>query len=309
LHLKVQAAQPQVAFPIAKTLLDFACVADTAGLLLRWGALFLIVPPDSESWLPTEEVSPAVSATHAKSSSVFAIGKATWGCAACTFRCKKSARLLRVLMGFTLAYLIVLLLGTDPFAEKLRPYFEQQRRKPRTEPARFSAYCPSLCKCSPIRVGKATGAKTLDRDSRATGAGAWSGAAAGLLALTSRARSLSRNPRSSSPVSVGEIVCVLPSSECRVRSRREKPLHVCLVSENVSTLRQFLCGREFIALEINFAGAATAASKTGGRMNAPRAHPNTGEGKNCAALTARAAERLGRPGRAFWFFFSSGNHA
>src|SRR2546429_899569 len=44
---------------------------------------------------------------------------------------QKSERLLRVLMGFTLAYLIVLLLGTDPFAEKLRPYFEQQRRKPR----------------------------------------------------------------------------------------------------------------------------------------------------------------------------------
>src|SRR5205823_12774916 len=36
----------------------------------------------------------------------------------------------------------------------------------------------------------ATSAKTHDRDSRATGAGAWSGAAAGLLALTSRARSL-----------------------------------------------------------------------------------------------------------------------
>src|SRR5207249_2830574 len=36
----------------------------------------------------------------------------------------------------------------------------------------------------------ATSTKTLDRDSRATGAGAWSGAAAGLLALTSRARSL-----------------------------------------------------------------------------------------------------------------------
>ncbi|PYU40283.1 MAG: hypothetical protein DMG54_23980 [Acidobacteria bacterium] len=44
---------------------------------------------------------------------------------------QKSERLLRVLMGFTLAYLIVLLLGADPFAEKLRPYFEQQRRKPR----------------------------------------------------------------------------------------------------------------------------------------------------------------------------------
>jgi len=29
--------------------------------------------------------------------------------------------------------LIVLLLGADPFAEKLRPYFEQQRRKPRLQ--------------------------------------------------------------------------------------------------------------------------------------------------------------------------------
>jgi len=44
---------------------------------------------------------------------------------------QKPERLLRVLMGFTLAYLIVLLLGTDPLAEKLRPYFEQQRGKPR----------------------------------------------------------------------------------------------------------------------------------------------------------------------------------
>src|SRR5256884_352306 len=100
---------------------------------------------------------------------------------------QKSERLLRVLMGFTLAYLTVLLLGTDPFAEKLRPYFEQQRRKPRhgtckvlsvlsialqvlsdarwrqpayssgvslaTEPARSLAYYPSLCRCSPMRVG------------------------------------------------------------------------------------------------------------------------------------------------------------
>src|SRR6267143_1610431 len=30
-----------------------------------------------------------------------------------------------------------------------------------------------------------------------------------------------------------------------------------------------------------------------------------GEGKNCAALTARAAERLGRPGRAFGSFFQA----
>jgi len=58
---------------------------------------------------------------------------------------QKSERLLRVLMGFTLAYLIVLLLGTDPFAEKLRPYSEQQRRKPRHGTCRSSAYYPSLC--------------------------------------------------------------------------------------------------------------------------------------------------------------------
>jgi hypothetical protein len=43
----------------------------------------------------------------------------------------KSERLLRILMGFTLAYLIVLLLGTDPLAEKLRPHFERERHKPR----------------------------------------------------------------------------------------------------------------------------------------------------------------------------------
>jgi hypothetical protein len=35
------------------------------------------------------------------------------------------------LMGFTLAYLLLLLLGQDPLAEKLRPYFEQPRRTAR----------------------------------------------------------------------------------------------------------------------------------------------------------------------------------
>jgi hypothetical protein len=34
-------------------------------------------------------------------------------------------------MGFTLAYLIVLLLGSDPLAEKLRAHFERARRTPR----------------------------------------------------------------------------------------------------------------------------------------------------------------------------------
>ena len=46
-------------------------------------------------------------------------------------RVQKSQRLLRLLMGFRLAYLIVLLRGEDPLAERLRPFFEQPRRCPR----------------------------------------------------------------------------------------------------------------------------------------------------------------------------------
>ena len=34
-------------------------------------------------------------------------------------------------MGFTLAYLMVLLLGQDPLARRLRPLFKQPRRHPR----------------------------------------------------------------------------------------------------------------------------------------------------------------------------------
>jgi hypothetical protein len=44
---------------------------------------------------------------------------------------QKPERNLRLLIGFTLAYLILLLLGQDPLAEKLRPYFEQQRWRDR----------------------------------------------------------------------------------------------------------------------------------------------------------------------------------
>jgi hypothetical protein len=44
---------------------------------------------------------------------------------------QKPERILRLLMGFTLAYLILLLLGQDPLAEKLRPYFEQPRHRDR----------------------------------------------------------------------------------------------------------------------------------------------------------------------------------
>jgi hypothetical protein len=46
-------------------------------------------------------------------------------------RVQKSERLLRLLMGFTLAYLLLLLLGQDPWAERLRPYFEVPRQRSR----------------------------------------------------------------------------------------------------------------------------------------------------------------------------------
>src|SRR5205823_13906762 len=205
---------------------------------------FLIVPPDSEAWLPTEEVV-RLYRQRMQIEQCFRDWKSHLGLRGLHLQVQKSERLLRVLMGFTLAYLIVLLLGTDPLAEKLRPYFEQQRRKPRLQGPQRTIH--RFAGALRFALG-ATSAKTHDRDSRATGAGAWSGAAAGLLVLTSRARFSSRNPRSSSPVSVREIVCRAPSSECRV-ALAERNHSVCLVSENASTLRQFLCGREFIARE------------------------------------------------------------
>jgi hypothetical protein len=91
---------------------------------------FLIVPPDSEAWLPTEEVVRRYR-QRMQIEQCFRDWKSHLGLRGLHLQVQKSERLLRVLMGFTLAYLIVLLLGADPFAEKLRPYFEQQRRKPR----------------------------------------------------------------------------------------------------------------------------------------------------------------------------------
>jgi hypothetical protein len=91
---------------------------------------FLIVPPDSQSWLPTEEVV-GLYRQRMQIEQCFRDWKSHLGLRGLHLQVNKSERLLRVLMGFTLAYLIVLLLGTDPLAERLRPYFEQERRKPR----------------------------------------------------------------------------------------------------------------------------------------------------------------------------------
>jgi Transposase DDE domain len=91
---------------------------------------FLIVPPDSESWLPTEEVV-RLYRQRMQIEQCFRDWKSHLGLRGLHLKVDRSERLLRVLMGFTLAYLLVLLLGTDPLAEKLRPYFELERRKPR----------------------------------------------------------------------------------------------------------------------------------------------------------------------------------
>ena len=89
---------------------------------------FLIVPPDSESWLPTKEVV-RLYRQRMQIEQCFRDWKSHLGLRGLHLEVDRSERLLRVLMGFTLAYLIVLLLGSDPLAEKLRPYFEQERRK------------------------------------------------------------------------------------------------------------------------------------------------------------------------------------
>jgi hypothetical protein len=91
---------------------------------------FLLVPPDSESWLATEEVV-RLYRQRMQIEQCFRDWKSHLGLRGLHLQVQKSERLLRLLMGFTLAYLILLLLGQDPLAERLRPFFEQARRCPR----------------------------------------------------------------------------------------------------------------------------------------------------------------------------------
>jgi hypothetical protein len=92
-------------------------------------AWFLIVPPDSESWLPTEEVVRCMR-KECRSSTASGLEEPSRAARAAP-GVERTQRLLRLLMAFTLAYLLTLLLGQDPLAEKARPYFETQRRTPR----------------------------------------------------------------------------------------------------------------------------------------------------------------------------------
>jgi hypothetical protein len=93
-------------------------------------AWFLIVPPDSESWLPTEEIV-RLYRQRMQIEQCFRDWKSHLGLRGLHLQVEKPQRLLRLLMAFTLAYLLVLLLGQDPLAEKLRPYFEVSRHQPR----------------------------------------------------------------------------------------------------------------------------------------------------------------------------------
>jgi DDE family transposase len=91
---------------------------------------FLVVPPDSESWLPTTEVV-RLYRQRMRIEHCFRDWKSHLGLRGLRLQVQKPERILRLLMGFTLAYLILLLLGQDPLAEKLRPFFEQPRRRDR----------------------------------------------------------------------------------------------------------------------------------------------------------------------------------
>lgn len=108
-------------------------------------AWFLIVPPDSEAWLPTAEVV-ALYRQRMQIEQCFRDWKSHLGLRGLHLQVQKPERLLRLLMGFTLAYLLVLLLGRDPLAEKLRPFFEVPRRHPRHGTRKvLSALSIALC--------------------------------------------------------------------------------------------------------------------------------------------------------------------
>lgn len=93
-------------------------------------AWFLIVPPDSEAWLPTRQVV-RLYAERMQIEHCFRDWKSHLGLRGLHLEVERPQRLLRLLMAFTLAYLLTLLLGQDPLAAKARVYFEQARARPR----------------------------------------------------------------------------------------------------------------------------------------------------------------------------------
>lgn len=91
---------------------------------------FLVVPPNSESWLPTEQVV-QLYRQRMQVEHCFRDWKSHLGLRGLHLEVQKSERLLRLLMAFTLAYLFTLLLGQDRLGQQARPFFETPRRHPR----------------------------------------------------------------------------------------------------------------------------------------------------------------------------------
>src|SRR5439155_2956931 len=96
----------------------------------------------------------------------------------------------------------------------------------------------------------------------------------------------SRNPPSSSPVSVGEIVCGAPEFGMPSRSCREKPLRLSGFRECVNTTSVSV-RKGVHPPRINFARDRDSRIETGGRMNTPRERPNTGGGQGSSLQGVR----------------------
>lgn len=97
------------------------------GFVQPW---FLVVPPDSEDWLPTETLV-ALYRQRMQIEHCFRDWKSHLGLRGLHLQVHIPERLLRLLMRFTLAYLFTLLLGGTELAERARPFFELRRRRPR----------------------------------------------------------------------------------------------------------------------------------------------------------------------------------
>lgn len=93
-------------------------------------AWFLIVPPQSEAWLPTETVV-ELYRRRMQIEHRFRDWKNHLGLRGLELQVNKSERLLRLLMAFTLADLLTLLPGQDELARPARGFFEYCRRRPR----------------------------------------------------------------------------------------------------------------------------------------------------------------------------------
>ena len=90
----------------------------------------MILPPDSEAWLPTEGVI-RLYAERIEIEHCFRDWKSHLGLRGLHLEVERTSRLLRLLMAFTLAHLLTLLRGQDPLAERARAYFKPPRRTPR----------------------------------------------------------------------------------------------------------------------------------------------------------------------------------